>query len=913
MPTKVTALLVVNNEPAGALRALAAIQNQTRKVDRLVVLDTSKESVPLPVASKAMNPASKLGSLVREALAGETASSEHWLWLVHDDSVPNTDALQQLLAAVESSDSIAQVGPMQRSTSNSRQITQLGLTLSRFGEIINPVKGQLDQAQHDSVTDVFAVGTSAMLVRTDAYELVGGIDDRAAVLASDIDLSMRLRRHGFRVVVQPRAKVLHSGLTISGQRKSRWLQGSIKTAIRKGTIQLRLVHDPLFLALLYWLALPVITTYRVFWRLGKKQPSYLLPELRAGIWGSLTLVKRLASRANTGHLATKSLDSLRATWQDVSKHKRQAMEAEESAQSLASFERGDHEIEQSAQVKNFTRGGGWLFAILLLVVSWQQLPVAEALTNGSAIPLSNDWFTIFARAGASWQPIGQGFVAPSDPFNWVLLAISSLTFWAPNLSLVLLVWVARSLAFASAWRAFSLLTEKAWQRNLGALIYAMLPAFTTAIGAGEYAAIVVTILTPWLVFAIARAAGLGRLGSARSNAQTWSWVGLSGLLLAAVGSAAPSLLVLAMLGLALVAFTKIRRLGYLFWIPLPLAAIYVPLVFHDIVGLAHPLALFAEPSTGITKSRSLLSALESPNMWVNWSLLILIGVAVLALLTKRWIVALAIFGFGVATYVLGTFVAQLRFPENTFSSGHAIATVLGLLVLALVIHFAAAMKNPLSLAAIAIAMVLSAAPLAYVSLTLAPQTVGTDAAVVPLLLQKQAEQGTDLQLLVVNQKAATYEVQWLPIAGVHLEDSNIAYRFAGTSTSKNATYRELAQVVGDLVSGNGAASSQVLKDNLIGYILVPSGSSNSSLVAAFESSALLESAGLTPFGELWRVVGTSASDAPQTPHSPWSLTKLVQLATLLGFVLLAIPSRGKTKRASDSVIFIDQSESELDV
>ena len=210
-------------------------------------------------------------------------------------------------------------------------------------------------------------------------------------------------------------------------------------------------------------------------------------------------------------------------------------------------------------------------------------------------------------------------------------------------------------------------------------------------------------------------------------------------------------------------------------------------------------------------------------------------------------------------------------------------------------------------------ILLIAAPLGFLCVTQLPQTTGTDASVVPLLLQKQAEQGTDLQLLVVNQDDSSYRVQWLPIAGVHLEDANIAYRFAGSSTNKDTTYQELAQVVGDLISGNGAASAQVLKTNLIGYVLVPSKTQNANLVAAFESSELLESAGLTPFGELWRVVGTSAADTPETPHSPWSITKLVQMATLIGFVLLAIPSRGKTKRASDSVIFIDQSESELDV
>jgi hypothetical protein len=158
-----------------------------------------------------------------------------------------------------------------------------------------------------------------------------------------------------------------------------------------------------------------------------------------------------------------------------------------------------------------------------------------------------------------------------------------------------------------------------------------------------------------------------------------------------------------------------------------------------------------------------------------------------------------------------------------------------------------------------------------------------------------------------------YGVKWLPIAGLHLEDANLAYRFAGNDVNKTTTYKAIAQVVGDLVSGNGAADASVLEQNKVGYILVPNGEQNASVVAALESSALLESAGLTPFGELWRVGGMSAADNPATEHSPWSLTKGIQLTTLLGFVLLAIPSRPKTKQATDSVIFIDQSESELDV
>jgi hypothetical protein len=185
--------------------------------------------------------------------------------------------------------------------------------------------------------------------------------------------------------------------------------------------------------------------------------------------------------------------------------------------------------------------------------------------------------------------------------------------------------------------------------------------------------------------------------------------------------------------------------------------------------------------------------------------------------------------------------------------------------------------------------------------------------VVPLLLQKQYEQGTRLRLLVINQNQDELRAEITELSGAHLEDSNIAYRFSGEITATSEENQKLAQVVGDLASGNGAADAKTLKDSSIGYVLVPNSSENANLVSSLESSTLLEGAGLTPYGDLWRVLGTSAEDAPALAQSPWSITKIMQLMALLGFVLLAIPSRPRVKRAKDTTIFIDQSESELDV
>lgn len=922
MATQITAILVVHDEAILAQRALHAIENQTVSPDRILVIDSSKAPIDLQPTVRVSQKA-RLGEIVNAAVTDLEVSEEHWIWLVHDDSEPKPTALFELLKATENSETIALVGPMQLSTQDNRKIVQLGLTLSRFGELISPISGQLDQSQHDRVSDAFAVSTSGMLVRSDVYQKVGGLDTRVPALAEDFDFSMRVRRHGLRVVVAPRAKVVHAGLSLSGKRVGGWLKGSPKTANRRAVISLHLVHDSPALALLYWTALPLLTLYRVFWRLAQKRPGHILSEIRAGFWGIFTLPKQLASRANVGELPTRTLNQLRASWQEVAAHKRADLEKEESAHSLAAFERGDHELAVQERVKGFIQAAGWIFVVLFLALSWKHFPFASALEGGSALPLAQDWFSIFSRAGASWQPIGTGFFGPSDPFNWVILALASLTFWAPNFALVLLLWLAKALAFLTAWKALSLISPKAWQRNLGAAAYALMPALDIALNSGEFPAIIATIVLPWLVYSVARAAGLGRSGSARSDSRTWSWVGLSGVLLAIMGACSPALAALALVALALVAITKLRRFGYLFWIPLPLAVIYLPLFSYLVLNLGQPLALLAEPTLGVRSQSSAIESIANISHWTNWPLALLLLLALAAMLVKRWVVSLALFGFGALAYATALFTQSLTFPADVVSanygvasvssSGHSIAAAVALVIVSLAVHFLSSLKKKTILGFSAALVSLSLLPLSFAAATSTSRLTAVDGSVVPLLLQKQADQGTDLRLLVINQGLIELRSEITELSGTHLEDSNLAYRFAALRSSISKENTELAQLIGDLASGNGAANGEVLINNEIGYLLVPNVPENANLVSALESSTLLEGAGLTPYGDLWRVLGTSAENSPSSEQSPWSITKIAQLMALLGFVLLAIPSRPRVRRAKDTAIFIDQSESELDV
>ena len=57
--------------------------------------------------------------------------------------------------------------------------------------------------------EVSAVTAACMLVRADAFSAVGGFDEQIAIGYGDVDLCLRLRQHGLRVLFCAHATLLH--------------------------------------------------------------------------------------------------------------------------------------------------------------------------------------------------------------------------------------------------------------------------------------------------------------------------------------------------------------------------------------------------------------------------------------------------------------------------------------------------------------------------------------------------------------------------------------------------------------------------------------------------------------------------------------------------------------------------------
>lgn len=927
MSVRVVAVVVSNDEPQYLQSALAALDNQSFRVERTLVVDSSSNPEVDKVLDTFVSSSSHNAVLqikesasfaelaatgIKQVLQGYGSIDDIAIWLLHDDSAPEVHALAELVRALELSPLVAIASPKQVSFENPKLIEQMGLTVTRSLKPFSLVTNELDQKQFDSMSDVLAVTSSAMLIRATTWADLGGYSLDAPELAADIDLGIRARHNGNRVIVVPTARVRHAQLSLAGKRKKKWLGGSVKYGVAKATNHLRLSHSPLLLAFLYWLALPVYSIIQVIWLLLVKRPDRILFTLKANLWAFFTIRARLRDRHG---YPIKKFAQLFATREQVKAKTRLAFEYAEQKLKLESFSSTVTPLRPSL---GFAASGGlwWMFA--LIAISWQFLPLGESVIGGFALPLSDSWLQLFSNTGASYQSIGLGLAAPSDPFNWVLLAIGSLTFWAPNLALTSLLLLTKAFAFAGAWRLISLITARGSLRSILALVYAFWPALTVAQNEGNFPAVIFSIALPWFIFSLARAARIGATTSVRSAEQAWSWIAVSGLLFAVVTLSAPSVLLgLVAIGI-LIAVIAFKRVGSLLFIALPTGALVLPYWVFQILGNNNWLGMLADPTISLPSEKSnLVNQLIGGDQLLGWAALGLIGLALFSLLSKAkgvlvaWFIALIalanlIFVSGIS--FTGGGVGSI-FVDPTVTVQNSSAPALMLLALSVLVAVAlwleSLTRNGVRALVVGIAGLAVAGPLAVSSALSINQTSFGQARNIPAIVTAEAAAGSPLKLLVITSDKDMHfrsEVIWPD--GVKLDTISTAYRLSSLNagTLKDSPGQELiANLVANLVSANGKNLTDSFKKSGIGYVVVPDRDGNGDLGVALNSVSQLEEVGVTEFGQLWRVREVSAQGKTELPL--WSITKGVQLGVLVGFMLLALPtSRGRKKQTQLSPV-----------
>ncbi|MBT1635492.1 glycosyltransferase [Clavibacter michiganensis] len=887
MQPRVTAILVAHEGAQFLERTLAALAAQTRRPDQVVAVDLGSRdaSAALLAASDPTRmvqaPARMtFGQAVDQAVRVIPAPTgdDELLWLLSADNAPAPDALERLLAAVEASPSVAVAGPKLMEWDHPGYIREIGRTLTTLGAAVPEVDGELDQAQYDDMSDVLGVAAGGMLVRHRLWDELGGFDDALPVIDDALDLCVRARLAGHRVVVVPAARVASAGsagpgTAFLGRRTPRRRR---RRLARQAELHRRLAYAPSAAVPFHWLSLVPLAVLRALLQLLRKRPTAAPGEIGAAIRVAVAPGRVRASRRRLQATRT-------APWSSIASL-RQPLAVGRRRRSLAREQYRVEHMGVSDGVEFLATGGGWtvLTALLLAAVMWIPRLGGTALTGGQLLPLGPDAGALWAQVGIGVRGVGTGPVAPSDPFAYVLAVLGSVTAWEPSLAILGLVVGALPLAALAAWLAAAQVTRNAWLRALAALAWTLAPTFLVALGEGRLPAVLAHLLLPWLALAVLRAP------------RSWSASAVAGILMAAVGASAPSL-VPALLVLWLVAVVRAgRRGGRLITIPVPLVALAAPLVAYRVMQ-GQPLALAADPAVpaAFTPADVPGLALGFPTSGLGgWTAFVdglglglpasvpLVVVAVLvaplvvgavaALFLRgshRAAIALSVTVVGFATAVL----AARTVVQSTGAVAVAVWPGSGLSLLwlglagALVLGFATLGRRSVAPGLVAsVALVVVALPLVSAAVVGSTAVRPGEDASLPGLVVAEAATDPSVGTLVLRAGDGSLAADVERGAGRTLEQVATVDSTIGPLTS---TQSRVAELAGNVSSRSGLDATEDLRALGISYVLLapPSGTAEQAVhdraSSALDDDPVFTAVGQTEAGLLWRFVGSDDLDA----------------------------------------------------
>jgi GT2 family glycosyltransferase len=153
---------------------------------------------------------------LRRALAGD---SRHCL-LLNNDTLLAPDALDRLVAEIETGLDIGLVTAKIYYAAEPRRIWTVGANLNIFLDLKDGGQGQIDAGQWDASRDIDFAPFTAVLIRREALEQVGLLDEGYFLYYEDMDYCRRARAAGWRLRLRPDALVFHDVSASTGGRDS---------------------------------------------------------------------------------------------------------------------------------------------------------------------------------------------------------------------------------------------------------------------------------------------------------------------------------------------------------------------------------------------------------------------------------------------------------------------------------------------------------------------------------------------------------------------------------------------------------------------------------------------------------------------------------------------------------------------
>ena len=906
----VTAVIVAHDGAAWLPPVIGALLGQTRPVQRVVAVDTGSRDRSGAVLAGQLGQAVVFGmdrgtgyaAAVARALQHPAASTPvpgppgvadggrvEWIWLLHDDSEPAPDALEQLLRGATEIRAAAVLGPKVMDWADRDVILEAGVTIDSAGRRITGIEPrEADQGQHDGDRDSLAVGSAGMLVRRDVWDEVGGFDTGMTLFREDIDFCWRVHAAGYRVRVVTGAVAYHVEASarhrriVSVSRRPHRLD-------RRNALLTLMANLPAVPMLASLAGNVTVSVLRVMFFLAAKRLAAALDELAAccSVLGHplrLRAARRRRSRGRRGAYARLRADlppghSARRLAEFAANAMSRSTQLDTAGSHHASEDPAEDDsmlVDDGLVQRVLTNPGVLLFIGLTVVtlVAERSLLGARILGGGALVPAAGGASGLWHEYLQGFHPSGIGSATSAPAYLAVIAALATITGGKPWLAVDVILLGCVPLAGITAYLATRRITRFAPARVWAAAAYALLPVATGSIAAGRIGTAAVFVLLPLIAVLAAR---MFTQPPRRARRAAWA----TGLGVAVAAAFVPLVWVIALIAAGLAALTlgSARRRQA---VNLGIAVLVPPVLLMPwtVQVATHPSLLLLEAGvqgTGLASSdlpaRSLMLLSPGGPGMPPYGVTAGLAVAALAALLLSRRRGLITAGWGVALVGLLIAIAVSRVTVTPPAGGPSVPAWPGvaLAVVAVGLLLAAAtagdaiprlltsgpagdrgVRSIRGLGVILIALVACSAPALAAASWVISGIRGPIAEVrgnlVPELVSVSSDNGLRLRTLVLRVEPGHVSYAVLRGSGASLGYPDL--------TADPAAQRALGRAVANLVAPNGgeaADQGQALAQFDIGFVLMP-GPVNSALSRLLDGVTGLRPVSATSSFDLWRLV-----------------------------------------------------------
>lgn len=505
----VTTLIVSPGVTPFLERTLSGVMKQSRIPDRVVLVLVGDDGVPRidGVQSVEVGDAKNFGDALRRAFEVDPSLLDSdWLWTLHDDSAPQMACLESLVRTGEEGVTIGIVGPKQVAWSDSHRLLEVGIRASRAGRRLDYLApGEIDQGQHDYVSDVLAVGTAGMLIRSDVWRQTGGPDPALGPFGDGLELSRRVRLMGYRTVVAPEAKVAHARGSYRDVRDGDEPRISRSFAPRRAAqLYNAMLAQSTWAFVLMLLTLPFVTVGRALVRLLTKRVDLAVAELWAMVRAYVGLKNVFRGRRRISEqqkVPATVLRGLEETNRSITSAKRTLAKREREPKPVETIEPVAARLLRLHRARSLA--GGVLGAFLAIVASvFASKMLGGGITGAAWVNLPDSFSTLWHQAWSGWVLGGAGSPGPTEPLLvvWALICAPFAVFGISPESVLTWMWlIAPALAWVSMYASGSTLTHRVEWRFTLATIWVSLPTFLMSWSQGRMPGVLVHIALPLLL------------------------------------------------------------------------------------------------------------------------------------------------------------------------------------------------------------------------------------------------------------------------------------------------------------------------------------------------------------------------------------------------------------------------------